>query len=135
MAECIDELCAELGPLAKHHFNAKWQSSQYSSITNNVPEGCAVITLDFAENDRCEHQDQPQAAYYGYSQVTLHPVVMHYRCPDCSQLMMDSAVFLSDSLDHSAHFVNYVTTRVVEHLKTRINLTSHHFQRRMQRPV
>lgn len=96
MVDCIDELCAELGPLAKHHFNAKWQSAQYSSITSNVPEGCAVITLDFAENYRYEYQDQPQAAYYGYSQVTVHPVVMHYRCPDCSQPTTDSAVFVSD---------------------------------------
>ena len=99
VVDCIDELCAELGPLAKHHFNAKWQSAQYSSITSNVPEGCAVITLDFAKIYRCEHQDQPQAAYYGDSQVTIHPVVMHYKCLDCSQPTTDSAVFLSDSLD------------------------------------
>lgn len=29
---------------------------------------------------------------------------------------------ISDSLDHSAHFVKYVTTKVMEHLRTRINL-------------
>ena len=37
--------------------------------------------------------------------------------------MTDSAVFLFDSLGHSAHFVHYVTTKVMGHLKASINLT------------
>ena len=49
MAQCIDELCPELGPLAIHQFNANWQSAQYSSVMNNVPKCCAVITVDFAK--------------------------------------------------------------------------------------
>lgn len=75
------------------------------------------MTMDFAKNYRCEKQDQPQSAYYNYGQVTIHPTVMFYSCPECGSSVTDSIVYLSDVLKHDAHFVNFTTLHAIDHLK------------------
>ena len=89
---------------------------QYKALCDNVPSGHAVVTMDFSENYKCERQDQPQSAYYSYEQVTIHPTVMRYRCPNCGTLVTDNIVYLSDVLKHDAHFVNHVTDHALKHL-------------------
>ena len=52
MASAVNQLCQELETLSRHRFNARWQAAQYQQLTSNVPEGTAVVTLDFSENYR-----------------------------------------------------------------------------------
>ena len=118
MKQCVEQLCQELMAQPRHEFNHKWQTKQYQALMQDTPNGWVVTTFDFAENYRCDHQDQPQSAYYGYQQVTLHPVVMVYKRPCCGEQVSDNAVFTSDNLDHSSHFVNCMTKMMFDHLKT-----------------
>ena len=50
--------------------------------------------------------------------MTLHPVIIHYRCGDYDDIIIESSVFVSCDLSHNAHFVNHVTEIVLDHLKT-----------------
>ena len=103
--ECLAELLHELNPLYRHVFNAEWQQSQLPALKANLPEGWAIATCDFAENFQCKFQNEPQSAHWSYKQVTVYPVVVHFRCPEagCQQLRRDCLVFLSDDLNHDSH--------------------------------
>ena len=117
LQDLIGELLRELEDLSRHDFTHRWQSSQYRALCKNIPEKHVIMTMDFAENYRCEKQDQPQSAYYNYGQVTIHPTVMFYSCPECGSSVTDSIVYLSDVLKHDAHFVNFTTLHAIDHLK------------------
>lgn len=113
----VNELKAELLRLPLHYFVNKWQSRQFSDLIGNVPSTWAVVVLDFAENYLCVQQDQPQSAYFGYSQVTVHPCVMYYRC-SCGSRITNNWTFISDVLQHSADMVHCITKRIFFHLES-----------------
>ncbi|GFN90054.1 Cc8l18.2-like protein [Plakobranchus ocellatus] len=113
----VDELVEELKSLPIHQFAHHWQADQYKKLKACPPNGCAVVTLDFAQNYTCVSQDQPQSSYYGMRQVTVHPAVIHRPCPDdCGGVITDNMVFLSNDLKHDAYFVNEVIAEVTRHL-------------------
>ena len=124
LQDVLELLCKELETLARHRLNATWQQEQYRQLTTNLPVGTAVLTLDFAENFKCEHQDEPQSAYFGYQQVVLHPVVMHYRCPECAHIVVDSAVYISDDLGHTPHLVDVITQECARSIQAKTPITS-----------
>ena len=106
-------------PLAKHIFVGRWQYGQMRTILAKMQKNVAVCTFDFAENYVCKWQDEVQSAYWGYSQVTLHPVVCHYRCQDleCDEDVLDFEVFLSDDSSKDANMVQLIVEKVVTHLQ------------------
>jgi hypothetical protein len=115
----IDELEKELKGLARHVKTAKWQREQYNSLSENLPFGHAIVTLDYAENYACKFQNEVQSAHWSYRQITIHPCVIQYRCQKegCSELVTDYLVELSDDLNHDAGFTKAVMVRVMEHIK------------------
>lgn len=115
VSDLVAELKGELQKLPMHDFVHHWQSQQFSTIIKDIPDGWAVLVLDFAENYLCRQQDQPQSAYFSYSQVTVHPCVLYYGCA-CGQRVTDNWVFLSDVLSHSADMVKTIITRILHHL-------------------
>ncbi|KAK7478839.1 hypothetical protein BaRGS_00029938 [Batillaria attramentaria] len=48
------------------------------SVLHNCPS-MAVAVFDFSENYLCRYQDEVHAVRWGYSQVTVHPVVTYYK--------------------------------------------------------
>lgn len=110
------ELKSEVQKLPLHDFTHRWQSQQYKNLKSDLPSKWGVITMDFAENYLCRQQDQPQSAYYGYSQVTVHPCVLNYS-NGCGGLVTDNFVFVSDVLDHDANMVHVVTEKMIEIVK------------------
>ncbi|KAK6174238.1 hypothetical protein SNE40_017554 [Patella caerulea] len=67
MGKLIEEICeSSLKDLPNHLFTAYWQRQQFSDLTSrNLPEGWSILLLDFAENYRCESQDEIQFAHLG----------------------------------------------------------------------
>ena len=88
-------------------FNATWQYKQFVELRDNMPHDWIRSIVDFAENYCCTHQDEISAAYYTYSQATIHPVQVYYRCPDvgCEELVSEAIVIISDDLVHDHHAV------------------------------
>ena len=118
--ECLAELLHELNPLYRHVFNSEWQRSQLQALKANLPEGWATATCDFAENFLSKFQNEPQSAHWSYKQVTVYPVVVHFRCPEagCQQLRRDCLVILSDDLNHDYHASQVFVQHVVAYLPT-----------------
>ena len=113
----LDELCHELKNLALHDFTHRWQGRQYKNLNDDLPQGWAVTTMDFAENYLCVQQDQPQSSYFGYSQVTVHPTVSSYSCPNCDEKVTDHVVYMTDVLTHDPDFADYITDDVQDRLQ------------------
>ena len=54
-------------------------------------------------------------AHWGYRQITIHPVVLHYRC-HCLQNVTEYMIFLTDDMQ-DGNMVKAITDRVLQHTK------------------
>lgn len=114
--QLLEELQEELSTFAVHLFTARWQHQMYSGLTHDVPQKWPVTTMDFGENFTCYFQNEAQAAHWTQSQVTVHPIVTFYRCPDDDIIAKESFVFISDDLKHNLNAVHHFTWLVVQRL-------------------
>ena len=116
LVEALEEC---LSPFSLHLFNAKWQSMQYKSVATTCPANTIIFCEDFAENDTCRPQDAPQGCHRNNTQCTIHPVVASYNCAvdNCSDVITDSIIFISDDLTHDHHAVQHFVRRSVQLLK------------------
>ncbi|XP_012941528.1 uncharacterized protein LOC106012614 [Aplysia californica] len=115
LLEMCEQLKVDLGKLPLHDFVHRWQSREYRTLVADVPDGWAVLTMDFAENYLCRQQDQPQSAYFGYTQVTVHPCVLYYRC-SCGLRVTENWTYVSDVLAHSSSMVDVMLRKVVNYV-------------------
>ncbi|KAK3800006.1 hypothetical protein RRG08_035605 [Elysia crispata] len=111
--QLINLLMADLNSLALNIFTANWQRFQFKALKNDVPSDVAVIVADFAENHTCRHQREVASAHWSYNQVTVHPVVVYQRCPQCNAKITAYHVFVSDDLIHDSNFVFHVLHNVM----------------------
>ena len=112
----VQELQDELNKLAVHRADALRQRKQHQSLQENTPPRWVVATMDFAENYLCVYQGEVQSAHWGYRQITIHPVVLHYGC-HCLQNVTEYTIFLTDDLQKDGNMVKAITDRVLEHTK------------------
>lgn len=121
LADLISALLAAMDTFTKHVFTFRFQHMQFKLLQSKLPtlqEKTAVVVIDFSENYLCKHQDEVQAAHWGYNQVTVHPVVIYYACDSCeNQLVTEYMIYLSDDLNHDAHIVTLMLQEVQEHLQ------------------
>ena len=127
-AHLVTDLCEELESFASHAFMKKWQYSQYKDLKKNLPEGWVLSVSDFAENYRCVYQDEISAAYYQYEQATVHPIVLFYKCLNCSEQVQESCVFISPDNKHDHHAVHMFQDQVRTHLTAKNVPMLHHVQ-------
>ena len=116
--EFIDKLCIATNEMSLHMFTALWQYNQYNCIRNNPSEGEVVIGMDFAENYRTTYQREVTSAHWSYQQITVHPMVTHYRCPEvgCHTVIKDAIIAVSNDLNHDSFAVNAFINAAKEHL-------------------
>ena len=112
-------LLEDLESFSKHVFTFRWQFSMFKQLRYSLPSTWALGVFDFAENFLCKYQDEVQSAHWGYNQVTVHPSVLYYACThtDCSEMVTDTIIYLSDDINHDAHFAKSVTDRCKKHLQ------------------
>lgn len=114
----LAELKDETGSLAGHVFNASWQHDMYRKVTRDPPENTVIAVLDFAENYSCQSQDEVQSAHWAKDQVTLHPIVATYKCPDHGDhTVQEAVVIISNDLVHDGHAVQHFTELAIAHLQ------------------
>ena len=110
----ITILTQSLKDLSLHLFICKWQHEMYKSKRENPGDGEIVAGTDFAENFRCENQREVSHAHWGYKNLTVHPMVCHYRCPVCDQVIKHSIIAVSDDLNHDAAAVQAFLMKAIE---------------------
>ena len=72
----LDELREEMKNLALHLKTARWQRQQHQLLLANIPAGHALVTVDYAENYLCRHQNEVKSAHWNNKQVGLHPCIV-----------------------------------------------------------
>lgn len=122
LEDLLNELQEEMQPLAKHLKTARWQCQEYQRLHEDLPESSAILTVDFAENYLCRHQNEIQSAHWAYKQITVVPCVLQYHCQtrsNCQDLMTEYLVGLSDDLQHDAAFTKKVIDDALTHLQSK----------------
>jgi hypothetical protein len=85
------------------------------------------MQIDYSENFSCSYQDEPSQAFYDRSQVTIHPMVMHFRNAE-GQIEHQSYVGISPETAHSAPTTLAFLRKVVPMVQQRLpNLTTIHY--------
>jgi hypothetical protein len=111
--------------------HVKRATAQYVEINNlkqNLqPMSEVTIQMDYSENYVCSYQDEPAQIYYDRNQVTIHPMIVHYR-DDAGTLQHITFVGISEERSHSASttfaFIEKMIPKVQQELP---NLTYVHF--------
>lgn len=97
-----------------HFYYYKTQAAFYKDLRENLPEGEALILMDFAENYGYVFQNEPQSVYYRKPQATVHPVFIYYRINGEIKTQMFCAV--SDDSEHDVVFVMTLISKVIKRL-------------------
>ena len=113
----LTDLMKQLQSYSRHLFVFRWQYRQFKTLLSGIPKMWAVVVCDFAENFLCKYQDEVQSARWGYNQVTVHPTVLTYCCPHCSDTVTHYLIFLSNYLCHDASLVKTILAQTMEHLQ------------------
>jgi hypothetical protein len=94
----LDECC----DMRQHIYRVNTQFTELDHLKKNLqPFTEATCQLDYSENFPCVYQDEPSAAFYDRRQVTLMPMVIHFKDQD-SNLRHKSFVGITSERTHSA---------------------------------
>ncbi|KAK7102691.1 uncharacterized protein [Littorina saxatilis] len=115
--QLVTELEENLASFAAHLANAQWQHQQFSHLADNLPEGWVLLCMDFGENFSCFYQDEAQGAHWSKQQVTVHPVVAIFHCPEDGEIMRETFCFVSPDLKHDSHAVQHFSVGVIHSLQ------------------
>jgi hypothetical protein len=98
----VEVVSKEFQMLREHVRRVNVQYRQISILRQNLVPGSEVTChMDYAENYSCGYQDEPSNLYYDRSQVTVHPMIVHYRNQD-GHILHQSFVGISSEKSHAA---------------------------------
>lgn len=126
--EFCDQFQQQFADLRQHVFRMRKQFTEIEHLKNSLETQTeATCQLDYSENYACKFQDEPAQAFYDRRQVTVHPMVIHYRQNDES-LNHKSFVGISSDRSHSAPTTfAFLRKLVPEVLKIIPHLTKIHY--------
>ena len=105
----------EIVEFKDHAGRVKNQYNQVKQLKEILPSNHAMVQMDFAEDYKCQSQDEIQSAYRNATQVTLHPTVVYYK--EENTLEHKSFVFVSDEPAHNASTVFTILKKFVPEIK------------------
>ena len=114
--EFLSEIVCGIEKLTAHDFIAKHQSNFLRELKASLPEGTAVILLDFSENYSFVIQDAVQGFYWDNSQATVHPFAIYFQLPG-KGLQHRSVCCLSDCMKHETVTVYAFQIAVLKYLR------------------
>ena len=114
--DLIDLYVQHLHFMAEHSFIATWNYCQFKRARTNIKPRELLLVNDFAQNYLCFLQNEPQAMHWEHKQVTLHPMVDYYTCPNehCVSTATCELVHLSEDLKHDAHIVRKLVNESIK---------------------
>ena len=129
--EPFEQFCAgfiqEMNEFKMHASRVAGQYAAIQELKQRLSVNHATIQMDFAENFTCHYMEEVQSAYYNKSQVTIHPMVVHYKNAD-GNLDHKSFVGISPDRSHTATQVFGFIKKLVGELKQLLpTLTTVHY--------
>ena len=117
----------EIVEFMDHVERVKNQYNQVKQLKEILPSNQAMVQMDFAEDYKCQSQDEIQSAHWNATQVTLHPTVVYYK--EENTLEHKSFVFVSDEPAHNASTVFAILKKLVPEIKNIVpNLDMVHYR-------
>ena len=105
----------ELAPFRAHQARVAAQYEAIKLLKENLPEGHAIVQMDYAENWCCSFMFEIQSAFYGKDQITLHPMVIYTRQAGTDVLKNTNFVGVSEVTNHSfPTTLTFITKLMVE---------------------
>ena len=77
--------------------------------------------MDFAEDYRCQNNDEVQNTYFGAGNVTIFPTVIYYEEAVIPQLLVKSIAFISDEGSHDSFAVHAILDRLLPEVKALVS--------------
>ena len=93
----------------------KNQYNQVKRLKEILPNNNVLVQMDFAEDYKCQSQDEIQSAYWNTTQVTINPAVVYYK--DDDNLKHKRFVFVSDEPGHNASTVYAILKKLIPEIK------------------
>jgi hypothetical protein len=110
----------DFNELREHIRRMNAQFSQTTILRNNMPAMTEVtVQIDYAENYKCSYQDEPSAAFFDRRQVTIHPMVVHFKDID-ENIQTHSYIGISDQTTHAAPMTFAFLKKLVPELKHKL---------------
>ena len=105
---------------AKHLFHYKFQEGEFQYIMSHLEPGDVLAVEDFASNRASKQTDEPQSAHWHHRQVTMHPIVIYYRCPidGCVKVVKEELIFFTNDLQHDAYAVKAFEDRMIRYCRS-----------------
>ena len=118
MNEIVNKLKLEMRELPQHMYWYVWQGEQFEKLLQCIQPGEVVFIADFAKNMQIVRQGEIQSAYFHRNQVTLHPVIMYFKCPrGCGELVADEFMCISPDLMHDSLAAHRYLREGIKHLQ------------------
>ena len=105
----------EIVEFKDHVERVKNQYNQFKQLKEILPSNHAMVQMDFAEDYKCQSQDEIQSAYWNATQVTLYPTVVYYK--EENTLERKSFIFVSNEPAHNASTVFAILRKLVPEIK------------------
>ncbi len=118
----LDLFSEKVTNMSTHLFHFRWQAAQFEAICQSLSFQEALMVMDFAQNYEIRHADEPQSSHWHHKQVTLHPVVTYFGCPDCEKPRKMDLIMMSDDQEHDAHAVKAFEDTAVGYLREEVGL-------------
>ncbi len=112
----LDLFSEKVMTMSTHLFHFRWQAAQFEVIRQSITLQEALMVMDFAQNYEIRHADEPQSSHWHHKQVTLHPVVTYFACPDCEKPRKMDLIMMSDDKEHDTHAVKAFEDTAVGYL-------------------
>ena len=113
--EFIKVVKEEIMEFKDHVERVKNQYNQVKRLKEILPNNNVLVQMDFAEDYKCQSQDEIQSSYWNTTQVTIHPAVVYYK--DDDNLKHKSFVFVSDEPEHNASTVYAILKKLIPEIK------------------
>ena len=114
-SEFLKRIIDDVHNFRSHVFHISCQFKGQRNLKENLPSNHTYIHMDFAKDYKCRSQNEVQSAYWGQTQVTIHPVLMYYKKNE--KLEHKSYVFISNESRHDAVFVYTLIQKLIPLLK------------------
>jgi hypothetical protein len=95
----LDEMYAAFQKLLPHHYITKIQSAEFKRQKEQIPNGTAVVLVDFSENYSFFIQEEAQSFNWDNSQATVHPIVAYFNYKGVQKII--SSAVISEHMKHN----------------------------------